>query len=60
MDAIEKIINLINDPRPNTLQLKKLRTKSDIKIKYQGMKLKKQINSIQDQIHYNQNNKDQI
>ena len=32
-DAIEKIINLINDPRPNTLQLIKImRTKSDIKI----------------------------
>jgi len=30
--------NLINDLRPNTLQLKKIRTKSDIKIKCEMMK----------------------
>jgi hypothetical protein len=39
-DEFEKKNNLINNSRPDTLQLKKIRTKSDIKINYEGMKLK--------------------
>jgi hypothetical protein len=42
------------------ITIKRIRTKSNIKTKYQGIKLKKQINLIiiKDQIHCNQKNEE--